>query len=430
MSERGPCGALVLLAALVLAGALAHAWDFARRFDAFDFYQFWIVGQAAAQPGTGDVWSPPERERLGHEGQQAALRELGPSREPTRHASAASRRAVLETYSTPWLYALFGVAASGDYERDLDRFQLASLAALAAGVWWMARAAGLTRTSTALLITFAAAWFAPALSDVRVGNVNRLQLGLLGLSIALASGERGGAARDLAAGTVLGLGAVFKPNLAFPLLTLGLGWIALGRWRVLALRGAGVALGALVAFGLSSAWFGSARAWVQWGASLGELMGEYEHTLEAGNFSLARVLENFGLAADARWLATLGLIAFGVALALRRRAVARSAATPDEDLLLLALGGALSVLVARLAWLHYFVLALPLAIVALRPEVSARVRVVGAIALALIALEPLRDLLGFEESSVSAARTVCAGAALLFAVGLYDLAAPARRRAT
>jgi hypothetical protein len=48
----------------------------------------------------------------------------------------------------------------------------------------------------------------------------------------------------------------------------------------------------------------------------------------------------------------------------------------------------------------------------------------------LIALEPLRDVLGFEESSVSAARTVCLGAALLFAAGLYDLAAPARRPAS
>jgi hypothetical protein len=331
----------VLVVALVLAAALAHAWDFARRFDAFDFYQFWVVGQAAAQPGTGDVWSQPERERLGREGQHAALADLKERGESSaaRHASAAMRRPVLETYSTPWLYTLFGAAASGDYERDLDRFQLASLVALAAGVWWMARAAGLTGASAALLIAFAAAWFAPALSDARVGNVNRLQLGLLGLYVALASSSRGGVARDLAAGAVLGLGATFKPNLAFPLLTLGLGWVALGRWRELALRGAGVALGALVAFGLSSAWFGSARAWVRWGASLGELMGEYEHTLEAGNFSLARVLERWGLPVDARWLAALGLIAFGAALALRRRAVDRSATKPGEELLLLALGG-------------------------------------------------------------------------------------------
>jgi hypothetical protein len=426
---------VALLAVLALLAALAHAWDFARRFDAFDFYQFWIVGRAAAEPGTGDVWSQAERERLGQQGLRVALAELGQrgqGQPPSRHASAASRRQVLETYSTPWLYTLFGAAASGDYERDLDRFQLASLIALAAGAWWMARAAGLAPVSAVLLIAFSAAWFAPALSDARVGNVNRLQLGLLGLFVALAA--RAGPTsrwRALAAGALLGAGAMFKPNLAFPMLTLGLGWIALGRWRKLALHGAGAAAGALVAFALSSVWLGSMGAWSSWGAVLGELMGEYEHTLEAGNFSLARVLERSGLAVDARLLGVLSLIAFAAALMWRRQAAGRGGSDREgvEDLLLLALGGALSVLAARLAWLHYFVLVLPLAIAALRPGVAVLVRAAGACGLLLIALEPLRDALGFEESSVLAARLVCAGAALLFLAGLYDLAALERRAA-
>ena len=61
----------------------------------------------------------------------------------------------------------------------------------------------------------------------------------------------------LAAGALFGLGVAFKPNLAFPLLTLGLGWVVLARWRKLALQATGAALGGLAALALSSAWFGS-----------------------------------------------------------------------------------------------------------------------------------------------------------------------------
>lgn len=417
---------------LVLIAALAHAWDYSRRFDAFDFYQFWTVGRAAGGSGTGNVWSQAERERLGREGQRVALVDLNERGEAVaaRHASAAARRSVLETYSTPWLYAVFGAVSSGDYGRDLDRFQLASLAALAAGVWWMARGAGLSLLGAALLIALVAAWFEPVQSDARVGNVNRLQVGVLGLYVALSSASHSARWREVAAGAVLGLGAAFKPNLAFPVLTLGLGWIALGRRRKVALQGAGVALGALLAVALSSAWFGSARAWSQWARSLGELMGQYEHRLEAGNFSLARVLEHAGAEVDARWLAALGLVAFGAALVLRRRAVrtVQRGCEAQEDLLLLALGGALSVLVARLAWVHYFLLAVPLAIAALRPSTAAAVRVVGACGLLAIAVEPLRVTLRIESMAVLAS-LACTGAALLYGAGLYDLAGPRRAAA-
>jgi hypothetical protein len=421
------------LGALVVIAALAHAWDYSRHFDAFDFYQFWVVGRAAAERGTGDVWSQGERERLGREGQAAALADLNQRGEgvAARHASAAVRRPVLETYSTPWLYALAGAAASGDYGRDVDRFQFASLAALALGVWWMARAAGLSPLAAALLIALAAGWFEPVQSDARVGNVNRLQVGVLGAYVALACGARFLRWRELAAGAVLGLGAAFKPNLAFPVLTLGLGWIALGRWSKVALQGAGAALGALLALALSSAWFGSPRAWSHWVASLGELMGEYEHTLEAGNFSLARVLEHAGAALDARVLAALGLAAFGGALVLRRRAgrTPERAVQIREDLLLLALGGALSVLAARLAWTHYFLLALPLGIVAVRPAAADAVRAVGALGLLALAIEPLRAVFQIEAPAALAS-LACGGAALLYCAGLYDLAAPRREAAS
>ena len=113
-----------------------------------------------------------------------------------------------------------------------------------AGLATFARLAGLSWSAAALLVTLGVGWFAPALSDVRVGNVNRVQLGWLALYLGLASCRRLGGGRNVVAGLVLGLGVAFKPNLAFPALTLGLGWMVLGRWRKLFLQVAGAAGGA------------------------------------------------------------------------------------------------------------------------------------------------------------------------------------------
>ncbi len=419
---------LSLLVGLLLIATLAQGLFYAQRWDSYDFYQFWVVGQAVRDPGTGDVWSQAERERLGREWHQAALHDQapGPGRPADKRALAASRRQVLETYSTPWLYTLFGAAASGRYEVDLRRFQVFSLAALVLAAAALARTAGLSWAPVALFVCLVVGWFAPTVSDTQVGNVNRLQVALVALYLWIGGRERL-AGRDLLAGVVLGLAAMFKPNLAFPILTLGMGWVLLGRWRKLVLQGAGTALGALAAFVLSGLWFGSAGAWRQWSAVLGELMGEYDHALSRGNFALARLLGDSTGIESGGLLALLFLGSLAAALAVRRRAVAATS-RPDgrEDLLLAGLGGAISVLTAKLAWLHYFLLVLPLAAALLASAASANRRVIAAVALLLVALEPFKDLLRLEGTEPVCATLVCGGALLLYLLGLFELATPAR----
>lgn len=422
---RGP-SSLALLIGLLLTATLAQGLFYAQRWDSYDFYQFWVVGQAARVPGTGDVWSQSERERLGREWYQAALREQpeGGTRPVGKRSMAASRRQVLETYSTPWLYAAFGALASGSYEVDLRRFQLLSLVALALAALALARTAGLAWEPALLLVCLVVGWFAPTASDTQVGNVNRLQLALVALYLWLGARARSPGAEVLAGG-VLGLAAMFKPNLAFVVLALGLGWVLLGRWRKLARRAAGIALGALAAFVLGSLWFGSAGAWRQWSAVLGELMGEYDHALSRGNFALARLLDDYAGFERGGLLTMVFLGLLAGALWLRRGR--RSAFVPvQEDLLLAGLGGALSLLTAKLAWLHYFLLALPLSIALLAPSVGGATRALAALGLLLIALEPFKDLFRLDGTEPACAALVCAGTLLLFLLGLLELARPAQ----
>ena len=416
-----PRGGVGLLALALLIAALGQASFFSMNWDCFDFYQFWVVGQAAREEGTGNVWSPEERLRLGQAWAQRAVQDAGPKSVDgkDRRKLAASRRQDLETYSTPWLYTLFGWTASGDYNIDLRRFQFAGVLSFALAVLGLARLAGMSWSAAALLVAFLITFFAPTLSDMRVGNVNRLQVAALG-AVVLAGARRG--AGQFVAGFLLGLAVMFKPNLAYPALALGLGWIVLGRWQRLARQVPAALVGAAAAFGLSSQWFGRTAVWSEWSAVLGELMGEYDHAISKGNVALVKLLEELGVGAAGTLVSVVLGVAFLAALGLRRRA--RAEAAPLEDLALVGLGGALSVSTSQLAWLHYDLLVVPLAVYLLRPAAPAWARVGGFVGLVLVAHEPLKDLFGYDGAGLFAAGLIATGVVVLFAFTLADLARP------
>ena len=415
------------LAALIAVFALVGLLPDRPEWAGVDYYQFWLAGRAGGSGEPVDVWSDAVRVELGEKGVAEATR-AQPRTEPARRYLLIARyRSPLETYATPWLYTVFGATASGDYERDMARFQVVSLVALVLGMLAFARLRRALVDRVLLLFTLAAAWFAPTISDFRVGNVNRVQLGLLALSLGLSAWGRL-PARNVWGGVVLGLAVAFKPNLAFPALTLGLGWMALGRWRKLGAQVAGALAGAAVAVVLSSLWFGSAGAWSWWLGEVGKLLAEYDHSVALGNVALMRVLvDTTGFSSTATLLVLFSAL-FAAGLWIRRRAAAGPGLGPRdeaiEDVTLGALGLGLSLLTTQLAWLHYEVLALPLGVLVLRPGARPAVRLAGALALLAVALEPVRDVLGFAENELPSAVCVALGTLALFALGLLELGRP------
>lgn len=435
---------LRLFAFILAFFALTQAWYEVERMACLDYYQFWVVGQAIRHDEAGDIYSAEERARLGRLYHERASLEAGSSPETSRRWLAARRRETLETYSTPWLYTLFAAFSTGDYARDETRFQRVSLAAYVAGIALICSALGYSVAAAALALAVFLWWFAPAVSDMHVGNVNRIEVALLA---AFAAG-RPLAARvlperiaTLAAGAVLAAAVLFKPNLVFVPIVVGAGWLALGRRGETAWGAVGFAIGAAASVALSAIAFGSAGAWRSWWAELPELMREYDHTLESGNYAVIRLLkERAGIDASLA-LPVILLAAIAVALFVAgraRRGAATSALQSSDaiwDALLTSLGAAVSLLAAQLAWAHYFLLAIPLALVLLRPAAVASrwtlVRRAGAIlAVTLIAMESWRSILGLAENSPAAeAALVSAGTLILFALGLRECIWLSRERA-
>jgi 4-amino-4-deoxy-L-arabinose transferase-like glycosyltransferase len=185
--------------------------------------------------------------------------------------------------------------------------------------------------------------------------------------------------REATSGALLGLLLFFKPHTVLVVLLLPLLWVAYRRWARLLRHAAGTALGAALAVGVSWLHFGSLRPWVDRSAAMGRIEAEGNLSSQSCNFSLARALTERGIPDPSLALTAALSVAAVAALWLgARRAVAASdgpeAAPPQPgsdlftaEVTTAAIGLGIPLLGFHLAWMRYFVLALPLLACALRP---------------------------------------------------------------
>ncbi len=429
MSGRGisSSGALALL---LVALVSVSAWRIALQNAGIDFYQFWLVGQTLADEEFAEAFADPYRpaagSRLAQIGREQALAHGG-----ERLHAAVRARPVVEVFSSPFLYAVFGAAASGDYERDYRRFQLASLLAALAAVALLCRTLDYGGVATGLAIALLGVPFEPYYSDTVVGNVNRLLLLAMALFLALGAAP-GTRWRAGLGGAVLGAALVFKPTLAFAMVFLALARLLERRFRRFGWEAGGALLGAASAVLFGAWWSGSFALWKNWIGGFDRLLWNFSLPAEAGNFSLAQLaLEVTGRDLSVLLAATFGL-ALLAALLQRVRAgpargqvAARAARLAVDDALVLGAGVTATLLFGRLAWQHYYLLTAPLLLCLMRPRPGAAARghgglsIAGAAAWFLLSFQAFRL---FDSSSAwLAGATVCGGALLLLGIAIAEL---------
>ncbi|MCC7012117.1 MAG: DUF2029 domain-containing protein [Planctomycetes bacterium] len=421
----------LLLALAVAVFALASVVEYAKSTVGIDYYLYWATGLAVEQREIRDVYDPGENERVGRQYFQAAQAEArgrGAGPQGTRRLAAANVRKTLDNYSTPFLYALFGFPLSGDYDRDLAAMQYASIALHVVGVLALARALRYSLVASALALALTTMLAGPFIDDLNVANVNRLQVGGLGLA-GLLLARRNWVWSDVWAGTLLGVAVLFKPNLAYAVVALLAAWIATAQARRIVQLALGGALACGLAAAVSAAWFGSLKPWLAWPTRLEALMPTWAS--EVGNQSLARVLhDRSGLDATS-WLpiAFLGLACGAFLVARIGRGSGASAAPTRADgeleIAALGLGAVASVLATKLVWFHYYLLCVPLALWLLRPRdgrLALRVAVLVAFVLAMTDIPRKVLPSAWFEPSLA----IVIGALAMFALGLVEARRAAR----
>ena len=406
--ERLKAGLLLLLAVL----GLAMAWASSAQSAGKDFYQFWVVGQSLNRPGI-NIYADETRDRLGGEFLEKAEASANP-----RLLVVAQYRRVLQTYSTPFLYAVFRVFSTGNYDVDLRNYRLLMLGSLVFGIVVLCRLLNYPWEIAPAVIAVLAIWFDPLASDLFVGNVNCFQFAAIA-GYLLAARRAPSRHRFIVGGALLGMAVAFKPNLVFVPGLLAIHWIFRGRIRCLLLHAAGAGAGVAVAVCFSGMSFHNLRCWSEWMSALLAMPNDIIPVSMGNSSPVALIYESFGLRAAFPFTALL--IGSSLVMVWHRRSGATEdngsvAAKEFSDLYAISLGCLLVVIATRLAWFHYYVLAIPAFLFLLQPTASptSGARSVVSRSLPILAFACLTPLSSMAPALLSNQQAVlAAGAALL-----------------
>jgi hypothetical protein len=347
-----------LVSAMLIAVACWHASLKFQSDSPLDYYQFWVAGQAATSMEIDTVYSASDRRIINR-----AFRDRARMSGSRIFIGSARSWRRLELAGTPFLYSVFYLASSGDFEVDYRNFRLASLSAFAAGIISLGILLKFPLWAVLGFLILSTHLFWPFHTDIRFANVNQIQLGLLVLFLSLL--RKNSALLLSLSGFLLGLMLCFKPNLAPVLMLLSLYWVLQRQQRRLSLFWIGIVAAGLVGLLLPAFLFGSKCSWLDWqshypsmlyadyylgGGFLGKLIGTKSIAIYTG----------FGI-----FLSSL-LAGFAVWVRQRARAGAESNAWMDEWTVVFW-GMALYFLSGPVLHSHYFVLMLPWVMLSLRP---------------------------------------------------------------
>ncbi len=422
----------VLVTLMVLFG-LARTWYSADTSAAIDFYQFWVMGQAIGTPDVNNIYSQERREILGAQ----FLSRFEKSGESKGGLVAARHRKTLETYSTPFLYSAFRLFSTGAYDFDLTVFRLVSLSTLLLSTVVFCRVFGYSLPGTIAAAALFVGYSEPVGSELRVGNVNILLLGFVTFWLWVQCRSRS-VAGGILAGAVLGFAAMFKPTV-MPVAGLVFLSLLVDRdFGSLLLQAFGFGLGVVVAVSYTACVFGSVRCWIEWISAVMS-MPEQVIPLRMGNLALGRAVSQW-TGIGPIWLAAAALASAVCAVWAARNRLNKGGQTAREEgqqhqinqAGVIAAGSLIYLISGTLVWLHYFVLAIPAALLALRsfqtppradiPERFVR-QVLATLAVFGVNFNPLWVIQG--EAGVNFfAVLVCLSLVILFALALRDIWSP------
>jgi hypothetical protein len=377
---------LTAVAALAVFYAVATVWRQNDRAAGLDFYIYFVAGQLAGRADVENIYAAEVQERVGEEYFERA-RQSGSE----RRRYDAQRRRRLDLVSSPFLFSTLRWT-SRDYDRALTQLHAFVLFAFIAGVLLLCRAVRLPWAGSLFLVAGLLLWYRGFEADLRVGNVNSMQL--LALAVVV-----WGAGRRGAGGTagwepalrwvLLGALLMFKPNVMFVPLLFAVARLARREYRALGRDLVAGSVGAFAAIAIASITYGSPRVWLQWVRAANDFYHRLPTRVERNVTPALALFHEHG-----EW------VSYALAALLLAIVCAAIWRTKSDDAPLLAgLGILVYLLSANVVWLHYMVLAIPIAVALMRWRTTA---VISIAALLLIAEEPFEMLAGRAAFEVEA----------------------------
>ncbi|MFC1621149.1 glycosyltransferase family 87 protein [Candidatus Omnitrophota bacterium] len=402
---------------LLLVFSLIKVWNYGQLTPGIDFYKFWAVGRAIKSEQI-NIYTDQARSKMGLDFLAKSHKDPGQG----RFRWAAENCKNIATYSSPFFYSVFSVGSLLDYERDFRIYLLLRLFCAVFAIVVLCRLLRYSAAASMAFVIIFTAWFEPFLSDLRIANVNQIQLGLLALFLFIQSRYKW-RIRDFLGGFILGLSLAFKPSVVFVLVMLSAFWLINGRFKKFLYQFAGIIASIICALTVSGILFGSIQPWSDWIAAMLSIRDTSIEVVD-GNFSLSMlVYEWFGVRISA--YLTIFFLIIGI-LFIRLNKINK--ADPEKDFLaetlMVGMGCVIYLLSGKLVWLHYLILTIPMILFVLRPVTQGTFyrRAFGVAAIITIGLIPIQLLFGIKNPQFLAI-SASAGTLILFSLGLRELKA-------
>ncbi|MEO8381407.1 MAG: hypothetical protein ABI779_17235 [Acidobacteriota bacterium] len=396
---------VTVLAAAAALYAVAVTWRQNERAAGLDFYIYFVAGQLAGRADVSDVYDDEVQARVGEEYFEHAQRSGSELRKYD-----AQRRRRLDLVSSPFLFTTLRWV-SRDYERALTQYHALVLGAFIAGLLLFCRATRVSWAASFFLLAALLLWYRGFEADLRVGNVNSIQLAVLGafvwLSCRSARTSNQRRFREATPWILLGALVLFKPNLMFVPLLFLIARVVRREYRRLGAELLCGAVGGLAALVIASISYGSPRVWLQWVRAANAFYHRLPGRMERNVTPALTLIQQYG-----EWI-SYALAAF--LLAIVCAAIVRSKS--DDVPLLAGLGVLIYLMTANVVWLHYLVLVIPIAVALLRWP-STGIAALGA--LLLFAEEPFEWLLRRPAFPIET-MLITPALAALFLCGVWKL---------
>ena len=368
---------LLLLSLLIFANTLNASWKNAVKFPSIDFFTWWVVPHTLSTQDTHHIYSEQGRKELA----QTAIYDI--KKFKTSPAQKQALKAVLQLYdqkiittATPFFYSALNRIVSRHYRYDRIRFIVISLTCSTASFFILGRMLGYPWTAIFLIASFFFAFFSPFLIDLKVGNCNQIQLFMLSLFIWFFSRGKN-VYTILAAGFILGLAIMLKPNMIFIAVFSVLSLLIHRDFTKLSALTIGILISVAIAVLEGIMYFKNPQIWQEWLATLSATIG-YSFTLKLGNYSLSKMIfEASGFKTSALLYALMVFI-FIILLLNQKKTVLNSnklfrhptgdSETVSEAFVAYGFGIASLLLASGLVWSHYYVLTIPIIFYLLQPQ--------------------------------------------------------------
>jgi len=420
---------LSLILASLVALSLLGAWLYIKESPGIDYYVTWVAADAVKNDTTHNIYEASSRYTLTvqYRNKADALDDA------PKQKLVAGHLKELQMTATPFLYWVTGVFATGNYENDLATWQLLSLFLVTSSILVLCRLLGYSPAASLAILLPVLVWFMPLYSNLRVANVNGFQLGLISLILWLLSRRADGSYLFVAA-LFIGLLVMFKPNLAPVALLFGGAWVVRRQYGKLVVSLSGMATGAVTAVLVSSIWLGNTTAWLDWFNYIRQFLDGGPGD-RAGNYAIITQVSSGTSPAVQLVAAVLLCLLCLVLFWWGRRGVSAThteGADTDREFVenasFIAMGCIIPMLTSTMVWLHYYLLIIPMIIIALRPWREPGpmktipllvLRVLPTVALVLLLETALRDIIGGEGRTYRVFATTTS-AISLFLVGLWQ----------